>query len=212
MNARRNTPTLLLMLGLAWGVLPIFGASVKNSSPTITLRIVNEAGVDQRTLSRAGSEAAAILGRSGVKLIWLTCEAGWADPTSLNPCRQQTGPLEFWFFVVGRKPRGKSTEMVGFTDWNESSNHGLAGVYYPAAVELARKYRTDCDAYQILGAAIAHEVGHLLLGENTHSSLGLMLAVWDLPQVKRISTGALNFSSDQSKRLQYAIRIRNESR
>jgi hypothetical protein len=186
-----------------------FGAGVNSSRPAVTLRVVNEAGVDQRTLIRAGDEAAAILRRSEVELVWLSCEAGWADPTSTDPCRRQTGPVEFWFFIVRRKPRAKSDEMVGFTDWDEISNKGLAGAYYPAAVELARRYRIDCDAYQILGAAIAHEVGHLLLGANAHSSLGLMQAFWGPAQVKRISTGSLNFTSDQSKQIQNAIRIRN---
>jgi len=205
MKKRRNPPTLLLMLG---AVLPIFGASANHSRPAITLRMVNEAGVDPRTISRAVGEAAAILDRSGVELVWLSCEAGWADPTSANPCRQETGLREFWFFIVAQKPRGNSTEMVGFTDWVEGSTHGLAGAYYPAAVQLARRDRNDCDTYQILGAAIAHEVGHLLLGPNAHSSLGVMQAVWNPAQVKQITTGALNFTPDQSQRLQDAIRVR----
>ena len=213
MKAHRNTHALLMMLGVTWTAFPSLGAGAKDTRPTITLRMVNEAGIDQRTILRALREAAAIFGHSGVELVWLSCEAGWADPTSANPCRQQTGPLEFWFFIVAQKPRGKSTEMVGFTDWVEGSTHGLAGAYYPGAVQLARRDQYDCDPYQILGAAIAHEVGHLLLGANAHSSLGLMQAVWNREQVKQITTGALNFTPDQSTRLQNAIRIRKgESR
>jgi hypothetical protein len=85
MKSSRNVRTLLLILG---AVLPIFAASTNISRPTITLRIVNEADVDQRAISRAVAEAAAILSRSGVDLVWLSCEAGWADATSRNPCRQ----------------------------------------------------------------------------------------------------------------------------
>lgn len=210
MKAYRNTHALLMVLGVTWTAFPSLGAGANDTKPTITLRMVNEAGVDHRTISRAVREAAAILDHSGVELVWLSCEAGWADPTSVNPCRQQTGPLEFWFFIVAQKPRGKSTEMVGFTDWVEGSTHGLAGAYYPAAVQLARRDQNDCDTYQILGAAIAHEVGHLLLGANAHSSLGLMQAVWNPVQVKQITTGALNFTPDQSARLKNAIKIRNE--
>jgi len=205
MKTHRRTQILVLMLAASWGVFPILGASASGFKPTITLRMVNEAGVDQRTLTRAAGEATAILARSGVQLIWLSCEAGLADPTSADPCLRQTGPLEFWFFIVVRRPRGNSVEMVGFTDWDESSTKGLAGAFYPSAALLAQRYRNDCDVYQILGAAIAHEVGHLILGANAHSSLGLMQAVWDAAQVKRISTGALNFTPDQSKRLQNAI-------
>ena len=43
----------------------------------------------------------------------------------------------------------------------------LASVYYEYAVRLAG---SDNEVPIILGCAIAHEVGHLLLGPNSHSA------------------------------------------
>jgi hypothetical protein len=39
-------------------------------------------------------------------------------------------------------------------------------------------HRTGAGVHTLLGRAIAHEVGHLLLGTSTHSPTGLMRATW----------------------------------
>jgi len=80
------------------------------------------------------------------------------------------------------------------------------------AVELAGKWPATVG--EILGAAIAHEVGHLILGANAHSATGVMLAHWSKQQFRLIGTSALNFSRDQANLLQERIgrRALNEQR
>src|SRR5260370_20920317 len=110
---------------------------VPNSAPKsiITLRVVNEGGVDNRTLVKAGKESAAILQRAGVHLVWVPCEAGLAVWRSDNPCQRDRGPTDFWMRIVMDKPSVTTDEMLGFTELDEASGEGLAGVYYPMAVE-----------------------------------------------------------------------------
>jgi hypothetical protein len=53
----------------------------------------------------------------------------------------------------------------------------------------------------LLGHAIAHELGHLFLGTNSHSPTGLMRARWQSDDLANASRGALNFSSVESQQM-----------
>jgi len=51
----------------------------------------------------------------------------------------------------------------------------------------------------ILGCVIAHELGHLLLGSNSHSGSGVMQPQWGRKQVKQALTCELLFTHERSK-------------
>jgi hypothetical protein len=205
MKTHRTTLTLVMILAAA-GAFPIFGEGVNGSRPTVTLRVRNEASVDSSTLLRAEKAATVILSRSGVDLILVDCQPGRADAMSVDLCQRERNSAEFWFRLVTRKPRATSDQMLGYTELDESSGDGSAGVSYPAAVELADKYGRDI--YQILGAAIADEVGHLVLGANAHTHRGVMSPRWGRAEFELISIGQLSFTPDQSRRLQHELSSR----
>jgi len=85
-------------------------------------------------LLRAEKEAAAILGRSGVDLVSLAWEVGTADWAAHNPCQRERKPAEFRIRIAVRKPAAAAGDTLGFTELDEASGFGSAGVYYPAAV------------------------------------------------------------------------------
>jgi hypothetical protein len=51
----------------------------------------------------------------------------------------------------------------------------------------------------VLGHAIAHEMGHILLGSNSHFSDGIMQAQWGKAALTHASKGDLLFTIDQSR-------------
>ena len=51
---------------------------------------------------------------------------------------------------------------------------------------------------RMLGHAIAHEIGHLLLGDNSHSPGGIMVAPWSKQDLWRMSKGKLLFTHQES--------------
>ena len=51
---------------------------------------------------------------------------------------------------------------------------------------------------QILGYAMAHEIGHLLLNLKTHSDAGIMRASWDGKTMQDACYGYLLFTSQQA--------------
>lgn len=51
----------------------------------------------------------------------------------------------------------------------------------------------------MLGNAIAHEVGHVLLGCLQHSSAGLMKAPWDKTDYLRSQAGMMQFTAAEGQ-------------
>jgi hypothetical protein len=84
----------------------------------------------------------------------------------------------------------------------------LVSVYYDHAVRLARIDEADFEVPIILGCAIAHEIGHLLLGPHGHSSAGIMLGQWEPKQIRHATMGYLLFTSQQAKLMRAEARRR----
>jgi hypothetical protein len=59
----------------------------------------------------------------------------------------------------------------------EAANGRIAYVFYDRIAQVARSQNTPM--VRGLGHIIAHEVGHLLLGENSHADQGLMRPNWN---------------------------------
>jgi len=59
----------------------------------------------------------------------------------------------------------------------------LATIYVDRVEWLARQAGADSRA--LLGRAIAHELGHLLLATTSHGPVGLMRATWSEDEVRR---------------------------
>jgi len=60
----------------------------------------------------------------------------------------------------------------------------------------------------ILGHAAAHEIGHLLLGSNSHSPFGLMRARWSGQDLQNATVGNFLLTPEQTE----AVRARVLSR
>ena len=192
---------LQTILTAAMAIFPSFCRGL----PSITLRVVNEAQVDDRLLNKALKEASGILNRAGVGLIWVDC-AGDSEP-----CQRPRGPADFPFRLTTQRPAWTSQENLGFTE--HAGGNGSAGVNYPAVLRLVEKLNgfthgiTPVAVYTpgFLGAAIAHEIGHLILGANAHYPEGVMRAEWGREQFESIKLGGLNFARLQAKLLQAEV-------
>jgi hypothetical protein len=57
----------------------------------------------------------------------------------------------------------------------------------------------------ILGHVMVHEIGHLLLGTNSHSASGIMRAQWRNAELLSAGKGALVFAPAQSRRMRQRL-------
>jgi hypothetical protein len=66
---------------------------------------------------------------------------------------------------------------------------------------VARQTISAAGPDRVLGHAMAHELGHVLLGARAHSEAGLMLPNWDARNLKDMSKGRLHFTKEQAERI-----------
>jgi hypothetical protein len=62
------------------------------------------------------------------------------------------------------------------------------------------------DGAILLARAIAHEIGHLLMGTTQHASNGLMRAVWSQAELRRKAAADWEFSKAEAQAMRRAPR------
>jgi hypothetical protein len=82
----------------------------------------------------------------------------------------------------------------------------LATIYFDRIEWLARQ--AGADGRTLLGRAIAHELGHLLMATTTHGPVGLMRAYWSQDEVRRAHPRDWSFAPGELA----AMRRRAEAR
>jgi hypothetical protein len=156
-------------------------AKPPRASLDMTVQACNSAGVEARTLLAAERETSRIFRDAGVTVAWLNC------PSSIEPC-----PEHLLAITIGNvAPERYTNTSVGV-----ALGEARATIFFPRVREYA-KVGIATDA-QILGHAMAHEMGHLLLGEASHSRFGLMRAQWTADELQRMAMGSLVFRPEQS--------------
>jgi len=179
-------------------------AFAAESAATTTVLVYNHAHVSPGILSTAEHEAGRILGAAGVRVIWLECPMRSITANPGGPCLR---PLESTDIMLRVLPSPIQSyfkpDVFGF-----AISPILASVYYDYAARLALTQYTEFDTSIVLGCVIAHELGHLLLGQNGHSRAGIMQS-WKREQVRRAMMGALLFTAEQAKLMQGNVRARS---
>jgi hypothetical protein len=84
----------------------------------------------------------------------------------------------------------------------EGATPFLSTVYVDRAESVARVAGTD--PQRVLGLAIAHEIGHVLLNSNTHAAAGLMRADWPRHELRRKDAAAWNFLESEAAHVRSA--------
>jgi hypothetical protein len=82
-------------------------------------------------------------------------------------------------------------DTVGFTPRSEGRRARLAYILEDRVSAVSRGYNVRPEI--VLGAAIAHEIGHMLLSRG-HTSEGLMRAQFNQTDFRRIAAGELHFT------------------
>jgi hypothetical protein len=206
----------LLISGLTMSLIlaaPAFGAPKRAqegkavSEGQITIRIRDYAHANPLVRQHAQQVAGEILQKAGVATRWIDCPIG---SSGTGACSSPVSTLDFF---VNLLPHSMSDRLhrpggvLGSAIEGSGSNFGfMASVFYDAARERAAERQLDFG--ELLGDAIAHELGHLLLGTNSHSNMGLMSAFWSGNQFRLVAQGLLAFSDAEAKRIHAAMNAR----
>ena len=200
---RRSIELVAGLVGVMGSAFPatVF-ATAADPSPTIRVRVVDYTEASPAILAEAEREAARILSKAGLQTVWVDCSGRRSTTVPQDPC-QELEATDISLRVLSEPTHNAPQDTVfGF-----AVVPVLATVYY----EAVRRAKSDGAAFDIpiiLGCVIAHEIGHLLLGSNSHSGLGVMNRRWERKQFRQAMTGILLFSPEQAKLIQAEAQTR----
>jgi len=187
------------------GNLPAKSRRVKNR-PVIRVRIYNYAQVRKMDLRDAERHAAYFFARAGVRIAWTV------QPRKQRAGRPQPEDSVADFFVrivpafmaagYRRDPEALGQSLVPSGVQGPTAG-GFANIFWGRVKDRSSKSGSRCS--EVLGDALAHELGHLLLGSG-HSSRGIMRAHWALRDLMPDRRAQLRFLPAQVTLLQRAAR------
>jgi hypothetical protein len=166
-----------------------------------------ESNADVPTARRA---AGAILGRAGIDVSWLECTVLPENANAADACDVPPGSNELVLRIVRVGADAAShinTLGVAFVD-PAAGGGTLATVYADRVTQMAQ--RAGVDETELMGRAIAHEIGHLLLGTNQHARQGLMRASWSGADLRRNRVIEWLFDGRESEMMRRGIARRSD--
>ena len=147
----------------------------------VAVLMLNEAAVPSNVLARAQMEASRIYRGVGVNLVWIH-EAG----------EHQRYHLTMKIVGAALSSREVDTAALGVAPAPAGARANIGYAFYRRIRDFAATHRVEIGP--ILGAVIAHELGHLLLRQRSHSRTGLMSSNWDAHRAQQAAMGLLTLS------------------
>jgi hypothetical protein len=174
-------------------------------SVTLHLRLYNLAQVPDRTLARALGETSRVLAAAGIETVWDVREAtsseGEERSTDFTAASMRVErSLDTREFLVVRLvsgfPYNVKANALGFS--LPAARYGAhVTIYYDRTERIS--LLVPARVHKILGNALAHEIGHVLLGSEEHAESGIMKAVWNRIDYQRIAARFLEFLAPEAQ-------------
>ena len=163
----------------------------------VTIRIYNYAAVPPAQLADARASADRIFQEAGIALSWVDCRVpGAAGGAACTEPLDDSG--EFVLRLIqspgAREPRHAA---LGSSLIDRNTGGGVLMTVDRRLVD-AVSGEAGVDRSLVLGRAIAHEIGHLLIGTSRHAPAGLMRALWSQAELRGNRPSDWSFSPDEA--------------
>jgi hypothetical protein len=172
----------------------------------VVIRTYDAFGVPARELEIAQAIAADTLRAAGVEALWTVCEAD-ADAADRMPerCRALPDPTEVMVRIVGEHESPTGATVLGNALVDKRARRGVLATLFAARVAKMAD-QAGIDRGTLLGRALAHELGHLLLGTSDHRPSGLMRAHWTLEELRHAIPYDWKFSRRDADEMRWRLR------
>ena len=211
---------LRLLLGAVWLAalaLPSFAGEQRDEGDPpalrIGVRVVSYVPVPREEMAEALEEATLLFARVGVETQWVLCGASVEESEMPAACDTPLERGELALRIVP-DPKGMpstSRDALGHAMvLPRAQDSYLASLFYDRVQSLAEDAR--CLRAVVLGHAMAHELGHLLLGTLEHSSQGLMRGRWDGEDLGLAQRRSFRFMPQQVEQIRAGLRARLRAR
>jgi hypothetical protein len=190
----------------------------------VVIRSYNYSHVPDDELARARATADRTFKQAGISLQWVDCSVDRPSsivdrPASIvdhpssctDPLREGSEfVLRLMTSVASEDSGSRRTVAMGSSLVDHSSGIGALTTVDPERVMgIARDGGTDYST--LLGRAIAHEIGHLLLGQPRHSRSGLMRAIWSQQEIRGLRPVDWQFSAAESAQMRQGLAARTKA-
>jgi len=165
----------------------------------VVIRVYDLATGDVTGRAAAMRAAADAIASAGLTVTWRDCSRGGAD----HPCRtvRRDGDLVVRIMPVAASESDGEDVQLGFAPIDPAGRPTvIATVYYDVVQRVA--HRTGLNASELLGRAMAHEIGHLLLRAPGHAPTGLMRPLWTDAELMQNRPGDWTFSDSERRQVQ----------
>jgi hypothetical protein len=204
------TLVLFTIPGIAVGTAVAQGFSPAHAPASLTIRTYNNYGVPADDLRAARMHVDGSFREAGIVLSWLDCWYRDKEPANTPAqCRQPLGANELTLRLQGPNlSSGKRYVSMGFSLVNlGEAVPFLATIFVDLVASISASAAVDFGL--LLGRAIAHEIGHLLLDTTRHADHGLMRADWSRAELQRNSAADWAFRDTEIATMQRAATSRN---
>ncbi len=189
------------------------GVDARADRPSLIVRVYDTTDTASNARSAAIRTAAEIVAAAGISVEWRDCtntstESGCQD---VRPGRdlivrimpEVTPSASFRGSALQlRTVPGRSLQL-GVAIINPLTLSGeMATIFHEQVRAVAR--RSGIDDSELLGRAVAHEVGHLLLRVREHSATGIMRGAWSLEELTTNRPEDWQFAPSDRERIQRA--------
>lgn len=171
---------------------------------SITVHVYNYAQIPAWTLARTQKQVAEFFLRSGIQLQWADCTVSSRNVPNPEPCAWTPTPSDLVLKIVPRfdaRGEGFRDSLFGFAAGSQAT------IVTERAEEITRSGEATYPV--VLGITIAHELGHALLGPNSHSENGIMRPRFLGADFKKAQSTTLAFTPEQAEQMRHSISLRN---
>ena len=171
---------------------------------SVSVRTYNYAAIPSGTVTAARSEADHIFRRAGISLAWIDCRVpgSKAGPACTEPLLMGRDVM---LRLVDRTPiDGDRIVALGESMLDREERGGVLMTVDMFPIRAVAE-RASSLAATLLGRAIAHEIGHLLLGSGEHPRIGLMRARWSHDELRGLRPAHWGFSSREAARMRRMV-------
>jgi len=190
---------LLLSAGLflVFSNTAVCAKTLAQESPDVAVSVFNDSGISPEILRQAEEVSSHVFGEAGIHVDWVNCFPADEAPSGKVACRQAL-PQYLHLHIV-RRSLNLRDSILGVSYLASDGTGSQADIFFEGIEKLG--HETFVDAAIILGHVAAHEVGHLLLGTNSHSPAGIMRAHWNMGELACANRGLLFFTKSESHRM-----------
>jgi hypothetical protein len=170
-------------------------ASASCSAQTLVIGLYDYSDLSTEETAHLTETADLAFAHSGIRVVWRHCRGALAVASGIT-CEAEIQVNEIVMRLQPSGPRSSHDGRMGHTIVTAEGGY-YASVFVPSVRAQAAGFGIAFDL--LMGYAVAHEVGHCLLGPG-HSYAGLMRGTWNRKDASEMSRISLHLTKQEARK------------